>query len=113
MSVVKVNDINIYYETHGEGEPLILITGLNADITSWAFQTHEFAQKYKVTVFDNRGVGQTDTPDIPYSSEMMADDTAGLLQALDIPEAHIMGYSLGSSHPRMAILPNYGVREKF
>ncbi len=96
MPKVKVNGINIYYEIHGEGEPLLLITGLSADITSWAFQTHEFAQKYKVIVFDNRGVGQTDTPDIPYTAEMMADDTAGLLQALDIPAAHILGLSLGS-----------------
>ena len=84
-----------YYEVHGEGIPLVLIHGLGADTNAWMFQMPELAKKYKVVIFDNRGVGQTDTPDIPYSAQMMADDTADLMDALNIAEAHILGYSLG------------------
>lgn len=95
MPTVKVGEINMYYEVHGEGKPLVLIAGLGADVTAWMFQTPEFSQKYRVIVFDNRGVGRTDAPDTPYSIEMMADDTAGLLETLGIEKAHILGVSLG------------------
>lgn len=95
MSTVKVNDINIYYEVHGEGAPLVLIAGLGLDVTGWMFQTPDFSRKYRVIVFDNRGAGRTDAPDTPYSVEMMADDTAGLLDALGIEKAHILGVSMG------------------
>ncbi len=95
MPQVKVGDINMYYEVHGEGMPLVLIHGLSADTNAWMFQTPELAKKYKVIIFDNRGIGQTDTPDMPYSAQMMADDTARLMDALDIAEAHFLGYSLG------------------
>jgi len=95
MPTTKVGDINIYYEVHGEGEPLLLIMGLGADVTGWLFQTSEFSKEYRVIVFDNRGVGRTDAPDSPYSIEMMADDAAGLLYALGIEKAHIIGLSMG------------------
>lgn len=90
-----VNGINIYYEIHGEGEPLVLICGLGADLSSWAMQLAEFSQKYKVIVFDNRGVGRTDAPDAPYSTAMMADDVVGLMDAIGIDKAHILGSSMG------------------
>jgi len=95
MPTVNVGDINIYYEVHGEGEPLLLTAGLGSDLTSWIFQIPEFSKKYRVIVFDNRGVGRTDVPDIPYSTKMMADDSAGLLNALGIEKAHILGHSMG------------------
>ena len=95
MTTVKVGDINMYYEVHGEGEPLLLIMGLGSDLTSWIFQIPEFSKKYRVIVFDNRGVGRTDAPDTPYSIDMMADDTAGLLDALSIEKAHVLGVSMG------------------
>lgn len=95
MPIVNVGDINIYYEVHGDGEPLLLIMGLSGDMTSWIFQIPEFSRKYRVIAFDNRGVGQSDAPDVPYSTAMMADDTAGLLDALGVERAHIMGLSMG------------------
>jgi 3-oxoadipate enol-lactonase len=108
MPTVKVNDITMYYEIYGEGEPLVLIAGLNSDHALYRVFTPRLAQTYKVVAFDNRGVGQTDKPDIPYSIEMMADDTAGLLNALGIEQAHILGTSMGGriaaalalQHPR-------------
>ncbi|HLH62615.1 MAG TPA: alpha/beta hydrolase [Ktedonobacteraceae bacterium] len=95
MPTVRVNDIDMYYEIHGAGEPLVLIAGLNSDHAMYRGVLPQLAAKYRVIAFDNRGVGQTDKPDIPYSIEMMANDTAGLLQALDITRAHILGTSMG------------------
>jgi 3-oxoadipate enol-lactonase len=98
MPVVKVNDIHIYYEIHGEGEALVFIGGLANDITDYTDHTRiisELSQKYQVIVFDNRGAGRTDKPDIPYSIEMMANDTKELLKALGIKQAHIIGISMG------------------
>lgn len=94
MPNVKVNDIGIYYEIYGEGEPLILIGGLGSDITAWSAVSKIF-RKYKVVMFDNRGAGRTDKPNAPYSIEMMADDTLGLMDVLGIKSAHILGVSMG------------------
>jgi len=95
MPTIKVGDINMYYEIHGKGEPLLLIMGLGSDLTSWILQIPEFSKKYQVIPFDNRGVGRTDAPDVPYSTAMMADDTIGLLDSLGIEKAHILGLSMG------------------
>ena len=95
MPYVQVNGIHIYYEIHGDGEPLVLIIGLGTDISEWDRIIHWLAEKYQVLAFDNRGVGRTEKPDIAYSIEMMADDTAGLMQKLNIRQAHIVGISLG------------------
>jgi len=92
---VMVGDLNMYYEVHGKGEPLLLISGLGNDLNGWAFQVPEFAKKYCVTAFDNRGSGRTDAPDQPYSIAMMAEDTAGLMDALSIEKAHVLGVSMG------------------
>src|SRR3989304_4837981 len=75
---VEVNDINIYYEIHGEGEPLLLIEGIGYSSWMWFSQIPAFSREYKVIVFDNRGVGNTDKPDSEYTIETMADDAAGL-----------------------------------
>ncbi|MFL5656084.1 MAG: alpha/beta fold hydrolase [Ktedonobacteraceae bacterium] len=95
MPYIKVNDIQMYYEIHGDGEPLVLIVGLGTDISEWDGIIHWLAQKYKVLAFDNRGAGRTDKPDTHYSIEMMANDTAGLMQALGIQQAYILGISMG------------------
>jgi 3-oxoadipate enol-lactonase len=95
MPMSKVNGIDLYYEVSGEGEPLVLISGYTADHTSWAHLVPVFSKKYRVIVMDNRGVGQTVAPDGPFTIEDMADDTAGLLDALGIAKAHVIGVSMG------------------
>ncbi len=92
---VEINDINIYYEIHGEGEPILLIEGLGYSSWMWFKQIPAFFKEYKVIVFDNRGVGNTDKPDSRYTIEMMADDAAGLLKTLGLDSAHILGVSMG------------------
>jgi pimeloyl-ACP methyl ester carboxylesterase len=95
MPAVRVGEINIYYEDYGKGEPLLLIAGWGTDLSCWLPQIPEFSTKYRVIAFDNRGAGRTDAPDKPYSMRMMAADAAGLLDALGIGKAHILGVSMG------------------
>ncbi len=95
MPKVHANGIDIYYETHGSGDPLVLIAGLGYGQWMWHKMIPGLAQHFRVIAFDNRGVGETDKPPGPYSAQMLADDTAGLLEALDIPSAAVMGHSMG------------------
>ena len=95
MPTVRVSDIDIYYEVHGEGEPLLLIMGYGANSQWWYRQVPAFSREFKVIVFDNRGTGRSDKPDIPYTMAMMAGDAAGLLEAIGIEAAHIFGVSMG------------------
>jgi pimeloyl-ACP methyl ester carboxylesterase len=97
MPYAKVNDISIYYEVHGEGgSPLILIGGYGGDIAGWQPEFIEaLAVEHQVILFDNRGVGHSDKPDIPYSMALFAADTIGVLDALGIEQAHVMGISMG------------------
>ena len=95
MPSAQLENISMYYEVHGDGETLVLIQGLSLDSSTWANQISAFSQKYRVIVFDNRGVGQSDAPDIPYSTEMMADDTVELLKFLNVKSAHVLGFSMG------------------
>jgi len=95
MPAVKVGDVSIYYEVHGEGEPLLLIMGYGHNSGHWFSQIPGLSQEYGVIAFDNRGTGRSDKPDIPYTIEMMARDAAGLLEALGIDAAHIYGVSMG------------------
>jgi len=98
MPIAKVNNINMYYEVYGNGETLIIIRGIGAEITSFGAPevATKFAHNYKVISFDNRGVGRTDKPGEPYSIEMMAEDTVGLMDVLGIQRAHVLGSSMGS-----------------
>jgi pimeloyl-ACP methyl ester carboxylesterase len=95
MSIAKIGSLDLYYEEHGAGEPLLLIMGLAADSTAWMFQVPEFAEKYRTIVFDNRGVGRSSKPAGPYSIHEMADDAAALLDVLHVERAHVVGVSMG------------------
>ncbi|MBI3636804.1 MAG: alpha/beta fold hydrolase [Candidatus Rokubacteria bacterium] len=93
--MVRVNDIDLYYEESGAGDPLVLIMGLSGDHLAWGFQVPAFAERYRVIAFDNRGVGQSGQPDIEYTIPRMAEDTRVLMDALGIERAHVLGVSMG------------------
>ncbi|NNM60172.1 MAG: alpha/beta fold hydrolase [Legionellales bacterium] len=95
MPKIKVNDISMYYEIHGQGQPLVFIAGFSADNLPWQEITKKLAKKYQVILFDNRGAGQTDVPKGPYSIEQMASDVAELCKKLAIPKATFIGNSMG------------------
>nr|WP_258956523.1 alpha/beta fold hydrolase [Legionella sainthelensi] len=67
MPRIKVNDISMYYERHGQGEPIVFIAGFSADHLAWAAIVEYLKEKYQVILFDNRGIGQTDIPEGLYS----------------------------------------------
>ena len=95
MPYIDSNGIKIYYEVYGEGKPVVLISGLGSTLESWATQVPIYSKKFKVVVFDNRGIGKSDKPDEPYTIEQMADDTIGILDQLKIKKAHFVGKSMG------------------
>ncbi len=95
MPKARVGDIEMYYMEAGAGQPLVLIMGFGGDHAAWGFQLGAFAERYRVIAFDNRGAGQTDAPDRPCTIPLMADDTLGLMDALSIDRAHLLGVSMG------------------
>ncbi len=95
MPTVKVNGIHLYYEVSGQGHPLILIMGLRRNISWWYRQIPELSRHFTVIAFDNRGAGRSDKPVMEYSIGLFADDTAGLMNALGIQNAHVLGISMG------------------
>ena len=97
MSKVKVGSLNMYYDSYGEGKPLIILWGMGGEISPFLEQLKEILDnRFKVISFDSRGLGRSDKPDVSYSIEMMADDTVGLMDVIDVKQAHILGISMGS-----------------
>jgi len=109
MPFVACNGVCLYYELHGPetGEVLVLNNGIlmNAAV-SWELQAEAFSAEYRVLQYDFRGQGQSDHPEGPYSMEQHADDLAGLLTALDIDHAHILGLSYGGEVAQAFALAN-------
>ncbi len=95
MSMARVGSIELYYQEHGSGDPLLLIMGLATDSTGWLLQIPDFSRHYRTIAFDNRGVGRSAKPPGPYTIHEMADDAAGLLDVLGIARAHVLGISMG------------------
>ena len=93
---VHVGDIDIAYKMFGKGDPILLFNGASDSMDAWdpSFLTG-LSSNHTVIAFDQRGIGNTTTGSKPYSMEQLANDTAGLLDALKIPKADVMGYSLG------------------
>ena len=95
MPSAHVNGVNIYYEISGSGEPLVLIAGIGYDRWYWQRMLPGLSRQFQVIAFDNRGIGQSDKPPGPYNAQLLANDTAGLLDALEIPQAQVFGHSMG------------------
>jgi pimeloyl-ACP methyl ester carboxylesterase len=94
---VHVGDIDIAYKTFGKGEPFLLISPSSSVMDAWDPSIlRELSSNYTLIIFDNRGVGNTTTGSKPFSIQQLANDTAGLLDALKIRKVDVLGYSLGS-----------------
>jgi len=98
MPVASVNGTEISYQVHGEGEPLVLVCGTGQRADSWSFLgmvTEPVEQGYQVVTFDNRGMAPSGCPEGPYTVEMMAEDTVGLIEHLGLSQVRMAGISLG------------------
>src|ERR687892_1259602 len=96
LEKVRVGDIDVAYKMFGKGDPLILFNGASDSMDAWdpSFLTG-ISSNHTVIVFDQRGIGNSIVGSAPYTYAQLANDTAGLLDALKIPKADVMGYSLG------------------
>ena len=89
------SSISLYYEVHGDGAPLLLISGLGGGSWSWYGQIPFFSPRYRTIVFDNRGAGKSSVPRGPYTIAGMAQDTLDLLDHLQADQALVAGLSMG------------------
>ena len=87
----------LWIEQRGEGSDVLLIAGLGDPAEAWQFQLDGLADHYRLTAFDNRGAGRTPLGDDPLTVAGMADDAAAILRGLEIPTAHVAGFSGGSA----------------
>ncbi len=97
MPTVRVNDIEMFYEERGSGDPAILIPGLSGVGAGWGAQIPLFAKEFRTIVVDHRGAGKSGAPETGYTIQQHASDMAGLLRALKAAPAHIAGASTGGA----------------
>jgi pimeloyl-ACP methyl ester carboxylesterase len=94
---VGTNGQQLYYEIHGDGPPLVLVMGIGYDSSLWTLQqVPVLSTRFRVVLLDNRDAGRSSRADHPYTIADMADDVAGLLDALHIRRTHLLGLSMGS-----------------
>lgn len=98
MPTIKTSDdVTIYFEEHGAGDPLVLVMGLSADGTVWEAHREEYEKHFRCIVIDNRGVGKSDKPPGPYTTARMALDALEVMDSLGIERAHTAGISMGGA----------------
>ena len=97
MQKIQVGDIDIAYKVFGQGDPILLISGSSSVMDQWdPTLLRDLSSNHTVIIFNNRGVGNTTAGTKPFSMVQFANDTAGLLDALKIQKADVLGYSMGS-----------------
>jgi pimeloyl-ACP methyl ester carboxylesterase len=95
MPIAKTENLDIYYEIIGQGEPLVMIRGIGSNVDHWYEQVPILSKKYRLLVFDNRGIARSSDPGGSFSTKNMAADTSALMEAVGIKRAHVLGYSMG------------------
>ena len=96
LQQVQVGDIHMAYKIFGKGEPIVLIHGFGGSMDIWdPTLLNDLSENRTVIVFNNRGVGNTTLGEKNYTIEQLAEDTAGLLDVLEIENADVLGWSMG------------------
>ena len=95
MPNVAVNGISLYYETHGQGEPLLLHPGFGCTVEIYWANVAQLAEHFRVIVFDPRGACRSSVGDASATPKTYADDAVGLLDELGIDRTHVFGTSFG------------------
>jgi 3-oxoadipate enol-lactonase len=97
MATAEVNGQRLYYEIHGEGEPLLCVHGLACDTLAWIPQIQGFSAAYRTVIFDNRDVGRSSMADEDYEIADMARDALALADQLELDTFHLVGISMGGA----------------
>ena len=97
MARIQVGAVELAYDEVGDGEALVFLSGTSLDRTVWGPQVAAFADRYRCLTIDNRDVGESSQMTSGYGPRDMAADVDGLLAALDLPAAHVVGHSLGGA----------------
>lgn len=97
MSVADANGQRLYYEIHGQGEPLLCVMGLGSDLSGWSLLIPELSQHHRTIVFDNRDVGRSSYATGDYEIADVASDAIALTDSLALERFHLMGMSLGGA----------------
>jgi pimeloyl-ACP methyl ester carboxylesterase len=96
MPTININNAEFYYELHGEGQPLVLVSGYTAPGSAWAANLNALAKHFKVLIFDNRASGQTkDDGKTAFTIQDMANDAVALADELNLTQPHYLGWSMG------------------
>jgi 3-oxoadipate enol-lactonase len=97
MPQMRANGQELYYEVHGEGEPLLCVTGLAMDTLGWLPQLAAFSARHRTVIFDNRDVGRSSMADGAYEIRDMAQDALALADGLELESFHLLGVSMGGA----------------
>jgi pimeloyl-ACP methyl ester carboxylesterase len=96
MPILQLDEADLFYETHGDGPPLLLISGTACDGEFWKpYQVPEFSRDHTVITFDQRGTGKTTTRGNDYSTRRLAADAAQLIEHIGLGPAIVLGHSMG------------------
>lgn len=96
MPKVKLNDVDIYYEVHGRGQPFLFFSETACSGEIWQLhQVAEFAKDHMVIIHDYRGTGRSSKPSIDYTTRMFCDDAVAVLDHLKVKDAIVLGHSMG------------------
>ena len=97
MSIVRANGVELWAEQEGAGADVVFISGLADEGACWVDQVAGLSDRYRVTVFDNRGVGRSAAPPGEYRIADFAADTIALMDALGLERPHVVGSSMGGA----------------
>ncbi|TXT55058.1 MAG: Soluble epoxide hydrolase [Promethearchaeota archaeon] len=95
MPFADVNEIQLYYEIHGEGYPLFMLHGYGATSKVWIAQIDALSEHFKVITYDQRSSGKSEHPNEDYKLDTLVEDLKGLMEFLKVEKTHLMGQSMG------------------
>jgi pimeloyl-ACP methyl ester carboxylesterase len=94
---MSANGQTLYYEEHGDGDPLLCVMGLATDTLAWLPQLQAFSERHRTVIFDNRDVGRSSMADGSYEIADMAKDALALADGLGLDSFHLLGVSMGGA----------------